>query len=599
MAIAPTQLGGAVTYVIVDGNSMEPRFRLGDLVLVRTESAYGVGDAVVYRNEEMGSFVFHRIVGTDLSRFILKGDNNSWLDSYHPIQEEIIGKLWVQIPKLGNAIEWVRLPIHMALAVALLGGVLMSGMILKPNKNEREGGRPPKGFGGMQEGGLYALAILTLVFLGLTIFSFTRPLTRSQANIPYRQEGDFYYSATGTPGVYDAELVRSGEPVFPKLTCFLNIGFTYSLKAEQLQAVSGTQQLYALVKDDQSGWQRTIPMNPQTGFGGNSYSSAAALDLCEVESLVNLVEQETGLQPNTYTLEVVADIAFSGVMAGSLVNDTFAPSLVFKFDKVYFYLASDDAQAASLRSFKEGLAGSAEIQANTFSILGFPVSVRSARVTALLGFGFSLIGLFWLGIHFYRAAQQSQDALVRLKYGGMLVDVYEQNLAPTASTIDLTSIDSLAKLAERHGTMILHMQRNFLHYYVVQANGITYRYVISAGKKGSIETEAVEKEIIKTDATPPRNDLIQVRPEPLRKEPSRKKVLPNKSAEPSANPDPETVWRNIQSEALNYLKNHEEVKTLEANPTQYESPDYVIQSGEIGFYLAEPAETVLIRKIKI
>ncbi|MBI2332579.1 MAG: S24 family peptidase, partial [Chloroflexi bacterium] len=43
---APVQLGGPLTYVIVNGNSMEPGYLLGDLVLVREEAAYGLGDAV-------------------------------------------------------------------------------------------------------------------------------------------------------------------------------------------------------------------------------------------------------------------------------------------------------------------------------------------------------------------------------------------------------------------------------------------------------------------------------------------------------------------------------------------------------------------------
>ena len=41
----PAQLGGWVTYVIVDGISMEPGFVFGDLVLVRTQTDYEVGDA--------------------------------------------------------------------------------------------------------------------------------------------------------------------------------------------------------------------------------------------------------------------------------------------------------------------------------------------------------------------------------------------------------------------------------------------------------------------------------------------------------------------------------------------------------------------------
>lgn len=591
MALAPTQLGGAVTYVIVDGNSMEPRFRFGDLVLVRTESAYGAGDAVIYRNAEMGRYVFHRIVGTELSQYILKGDNNSWLDSYQPVQDEIIGKLWVHIPKLGRAVEWVRLPINMALMVALLGGVLMSGMFDKSTKNGSEKKTPPKIFGGMQEGALYLFIFLALAFLGLTIFSFTRPLTRSSANIPYQQEGVFFYSATGTPGVYDTELVRSGEPVFPKLTCFLNVGFTYNLVADQLQGVSGSHQLYARVLDDQSGWQRTIPLNPQAGFSGNTYFSMAILDLCEVESLVILVEQETGLHPNTYTLELIADASFAGVIAGSPINDTFTPALVFKFDKVHFYLASDDPQIDSLRSVKQGLAGSVDVQANTFSILGLNPSVRSIRVIAILGFGFSLMCLFAVGMRLYRAVQQSQDALIRLKYGGMLVDVFEQNLAPASSIVDVTTMDNLAKLAERHGAMILHMSRNFLHYYLVQASGITYRYVITVGKKGRVENEFMEAES-------PRHvdDLLDVEPGPLQNESSSDIEFVEYVSNDSEDGH---VWKKIQNEAQEYLASHTENKTSDDDLAYPETPQYVIQTGEIGFYSTEPVETMILRKIKL
>lgn len=603
MALAPTQLGGAVTYVIVDGNSMEPRFRFGDLVLVRTESAYGAGDAVVYRNAEMGRYVFHRIVGTELSQYILKGDNNSWLDSYQPVQDEIIGKLWVHIPKAGKVVEWVRLPINMALTVALLGGVLMSGMFDKPTKNESGKKTPPKIFGGMQEGALYLFVFLALAFLGLTIFSFTRPLTRSSANIPYQQEGIYFYSATGTPGVYDSELVRSGEPVFPKLTCFLNVGFTYNLMADHLQGVSGSHQMYARVMDAQSGWQRTIPLNPQTGFSGNTYFSMATLDLCEVESLVTLVEQETGLHPNAYTLEVVADAAVAGVIAGRPMNDTFAAALVFNFDKVHFYLASDDPQADSLRSVKQGLAGSANAQVNTFSILGLNPSVRSIRVMAILGFGFSLMGLFSIGMRLYRTAQQSQDALIRLKYGGMLVEVFEQNLAPASSIVDVTTMDNLAKLAERHGAMILHMSRNFLHYYLVQASGITYRYVITVGKRGSVENEFIKAESLREA-----DDLLDVEPGPLQSESSQNLTSDIESVEYVSNNNDEIisadseaglVWKKIQNEAQEYLASHTENRTSDDDLAYPEPPQYVIQTGEIGYYSTEPVETLILRKIKL
>ncbi len=608
MGLAPTQLGGSVTYVIVDGNSMEPHFLLGDLLLVRTEPAYSEGDAVVYRNAEMSKYVFHRILGTDLNHFILKGDHNSWQDSYQPVQDEIVGKLWVHIPKLGKVLEIVRLPINMALAVALLGGVLMSGMFINPTKNGGEKrSKPLNNSGGMQAGGLYLFAFLAFAFLGLTIFSFTRPLTSSATNISYQQEGYFFYSATGTPGVYDTELVRSGEPVFPKLTCFLNVGFTYNVLADQIQSLSGSQQLYARVLDEQSGWQRTIPLYPQTGFSGGTYSAMATLDLCQVESLVALVEQETGLHPNTYTLEIVADVAVTGSIAGNPLNDTFTPSLAFNFDKAHFYLANTDPQVDSLHTVKPGLTGGTDLQANTFSIFGLNPTVRSIRVAALLGFGFSLITLCAMGMYFYRAAQQSPQALIQLKYGGMLVDVFDQDLVPTSSTIDVTTMENLAKLAERHGTMILHMSRNFLHYYLVQASGITYRHVISSGRKGNAETESVGNVEIKPVVIRDERASHNTEPGLALNKYSQSMAIPAEpmefaadfSGNNSANFKTELAWKQIQTEAADYLASHTDNPGSDMEPLPLKEPEYVIQSGEISCYTTEPSDVMILRKIKL
>lgn len=136
--LAPSQLGGRMTYVIVDGNSMEPGFHYGDMVLIQKKSAYVPGDAVVYRDPKLDVHVFHRIVGYESDRFILQGDNNSWLDSYMPRQDEIVGEVWLNVPKIGSAINWLRIPINVSLTTGLLGGVIMFDLFKKPSKAGKE-----------------------------------------------------------------------------------------------------------------------------------------------------------------------------------------------------------------------------------------------------------------------------------------------------------------------------------------------------------------------------------------------------------------------------------------------------------------------------
>lgn len=257
MTLAPTQLGGAVTYVIVDGNSMEPGFHLGDLVLVRTEPSYQVGDAVTYQNKEMGKFVFHRIIETELDRFILKGDNNPWLDSYHPNQDEIVGKLWVHIPKLGKAIEWMRLPINLAITMSLLGGILMMDMTKKtpPGKGKH---KAAQNFSGrkINESAVYFAGFLTLVFLGLSIFSFTHPLTRATGNIPYQQEGYFFTQQQAPPEFmiqsWSVLANRSSQNLPAFLTLALLIIYQL-INYRKRQVVTKYMHAHSIAKADGSG----------------------------------------------------------------------------------------------------------------------------------------------------------------------------------------------------------------------------------------------------------------------------------------------------------------------------------------------------------
>jgi signal peptidase I len=510
IAFAPATLGGKVSYVIVNGISMEPGYYLGDLTIMRKAATYQVGDVVTYHDAEMQAYVIHRIIGVDQDRFILKGDNNSWIDAYRPTHEEIIGKLWIYIPKLGKTFRWLRAPLNLALTVVLLGGVLMTSMI-KPAQRGTSKSNLLGNFGGTLEAGLYLFGFLALFFLVLSIFAFIRPLTRSADKIQYQQESHFSYSATGTPVIYDTEMVRSGEPVFPRLTCFLNIAFTYNVLG-QLQSVSGEHQLIARVMDEQSGWQRTIPMNQRTTFSGNSFSTTSTLDLCQIVSLVNTLKQETGLRASNFTLEIVPQVVMTASAQGNQIVDSFEPRLVFRFDEVHFSLSTPKGQDDPLYVSKQSSAENSNMEANTFSLLAWKPTIGTVRMISLLGLLVALSGLLIIGACIYRTAQQSQEALIRLRYNALLVNVYERDLTPATTIIDVTTIDELAKLADRHNTVILHMTLNFLHYYLVQCNAITYRYVFSAGRRGVAEIESPRQQVISYASDPNGNEMFEIEP---------------------------------------------------------------------------------------
>jgi signal peptidase I len=484
-ALAPTQLGGQVTYVIVDGNSMEPRFQFGDLILVRKQPFYQIGDPVTYQNAEMGRYVFHRIVDIQADRFVLQGDHNTWLDNYHPSRYQIIGKLWIHIPVAGKAIQWAREPIHLALGFGLVGGSMTAGMILNPSQKGKRKKNLPTGLGGVPESWLYLSGLLALIFLVLTILAFTRPLTGPAESMSYQQDSQFTYSAVGTPGVYDSNVIQPGEPIFPKLTCFLNLGLVYNINGSGLQSVTGSHQLFARVLDEKSGWQRTFPLNAETAFTGNSYSSQAGLDLCQIEALVASVEEQTGLHVSVYTLQLIAHTKVIGNLGGQPISDSLDSMLKFQFDKMNFHLVVDSAERDPLYTAKvASITGSAFIP-NTLNILGLKLTVQTARLFSSFGSAIFLFGFSLAASYFLRRVQSDPVELIRLKYRALLMNVSGEGLPQNLPFLDISSIDDLGRLAERQSTLITHTLLNSKHYYWVQCNGIIYRYVCDA-KPGSL-----------------------------------------------------------------------------------------------------------------
>ena len=89
--LAPPQLGGRTEYAVTFGVSMEPHFRRGDLVVLRTRPTYDVGDVVAYRSHDLGRNVLHRIIGIRDGLYTFKGDNNGFVDPEHPTAGDLVG----------------------------------------------------------------------------------------------------------------------------------------------------------------------------------------------------------------------------------------------------------------------------------------------------------------------------------------------------------------------------------------------------------------------------------------------------------------------------------------------------------------------------
>lgn len=77
----PTQLGGPATYVVVSGDSMEPTLSDGDLVILKAQDAYSVGDIATFAVPEgepgAGTLVIHLLVDVEGDAFVPQGTTAS------------------------------------------------------------------------------------------------------------------------------------------------------------------------------------------------------------------------------------------------------------------------------------------------------------------------------------------------------------------------------------------------------------------------------------------------------------------------------------------------------------------------------------------
>jgi signal peptidase I len=124
--LRPQSLGGPLTYLVIRGNSMEPTYHTGDLVILRSVPAYGTDEIVAYRvpagDIGAGHLIVHRIAGGDGDAgFVVQGDNNPSVDPWMPRSGDIAGAAWILVPGAGRILTFLHTPAALgAIAVAVL-----------------------------------------------------------------------------------------------------------------------------------------------------------------------------------------------------------------------------------------------------------------------------------------------------------------------------------------------------------------------------------------------------------------------------------------------------------------------------------------------
>lgn len=140
--------GGDTSTLIVSGHSMDGTYRTGDLVIVKREPGYRVGQIVGFQVPQgeagAGMVVIHRIVGrAPEGRFVTQGDNNPERDPWSIAAEDVTGAAFGRVPAAGMLSTYLRGPLGLAAVVGGLAAWVAMGFLSPGPTPEVNPSTPP------------------------------------------------------------------------------------------------------------------------------------------------------------------------------------------------------------------------------------------------------------------------------------------------------------------------------------------------------------------------------------------------------------------------------------------------------------------------
>ena len=127
--VLPMPFGYGAAVVLT--GSMEPTIMTDEMIIVKAQENYEVGDVVVYQSGY--SLVVHRIVAMDDQTVMTRGDANNVDDE--PMElSRIKGEVIAHIPHVGTVIQVLKSPV--ATVILIAGVILIVEMSFRKKKED-------------------------------------------------------------------------------------------------------------------------------------------------------------------------------------------------------------------------------------------------------------------------------------------------------------------------------------------------------------------------------------------------------------------------------------------------------------------------------
>ncbi|WP_167761899.1 signal peptidase I [Blastococcus sp. CT_GayMR19] len=478
----PLALGGGTTYLATYGDSMEPGFQAGDLAILRTADRYAVGDVVAYRSPSLNTVVMHRVVSADVAGFVTQGDNNDWLDQDKPSRDEILGRLFLRIPRGGIALDAITSPGALVFVVCGLLAVAGNARRHPVRRHLRAARRrvarrtaaysmPTRSVARQAALGAGAVALVALVGGGVLL---VLPSTQTDARtLQVTQQGQFSYTGAAEPGTtYPSGVIETGDTVWTKLARQVTASFTHTVMGPELTELQGSLRLDVSVTAA-DGWTAVVTQGPVAALESGAGTATVTVEPSAAAALLSRHYAEIGGVGGGSSLTVTPVVELTGRAEGRRFTAGSPAGLSFALDAAS--LAPVGAAETDLAPITKTEVAIDEVVPRTIPVLDFQVPIDTARLVAAVLFAVALLVLgagAWIGQS--RRGDAADRFLVR--HADRILPVAAFSPGPTV--FDVADAESLHRVAERFDTVVLHHAAEDEDVFVVRDADATYRFVV-------------------------------------------------------------------------------------------------------------------------
>jgi len=464
-------LTGRNAIAITHGISMNPVYHQGDLVVLARSSTYQVGQIAAYRIPSRDKVVLHRIVAGDDTGFTFKGDNNQSTDPAHPSRHQLVGRAVFSIP--GGDI-WLH-RIALLLVIGLVATLLFAGngANRRRRRNNRRNAmsrhansRTQEAVGALRSLSppLAAAAAVVGVAAGLGLLLGSLAWTTPQHRVvtvetEQSRQVAFSYTAKVRPSAaYDGTQVSSPDPIFRAVADTVELHLAYV-------GAPGTISVAAELSTP-SGWRSTVALSPTTTISAGRHSQTTTLALAPLEAKARAGAAATGIPASEVFVTIRPRIA-------TATGAPFLPTLRLTLTPQQLRLTDEKA---TLRVTDSTPLSRRVSQPVEVALAGFSISVTAARIVSALTLLACVLAAIVILFLTRRLSRLDEAALIRRRFGRLLVTVQPISIAAGRPLVDVTEIATLVRLAERYGLLILSWTRSGVATFLVQDENTTYRY---------------------------------------------------------------------------------------------------------------------------